>query len=315
MFFTNEKEMQTYADCMDALKRLNRDYYILRKSNSYKVGMVITMTKEMVKHGDIKRLRTNYSRWFLGRKSSRQLKTPEHDFPLRKLKPDMYFSNARIAVYTAIFGKYDGILEPTLTPDNIDYYVITDQNVDLSKSAWNKVDIKAFEKQISKMNNIEKNRYFKMMPHLVFRDYEYSIYIDGNIQVVTDLTEFVNYIGKYDIATHQHFCRDCVYDECEAILSAKKDSVANIEKHKELYLKTNMPLHYGLMECNILARRHTELCKNIMESWWDEFLEYSNRDQLSLPHVLFMANIPVAEVATLGANVFLNPSIRVVTHN
>lgn len=315
MFYCNESDMRTYAKCMETMKRLNRDYYNLRKSHSYKLGMVLDTTIDKVKRRDFGGLNKCYSRWILGRKSSKQSKSPERPFPLVELEPHMYFSEERISVYTVIFGKYDEVIEPMFLPDNIDYYIITDQNVDLSKSAWQKIDISTFESDLSGLTNAEKNRYFKIKPYRVFKDYKYSIYIDGNIQVVTDLTEYVNLIGAYDIATHQHFCRDCVYDECDAILTVKKDKQENIEKHRKLFSDTGMPAHYGLMECNVIARRHSDNCKQVMESWWKEFLEYSNRDQLSLPHALFMYDIPVSDVATLGPNVFLNPSVRVVTHN
>lgn len=315
MFFTTEKEMQTYAGCMETMKQLNREYYELRKSSSYKLGMVLTTTKDKLAKKDFKGLRKNYSRWFLGRKSSKQLESPEHPFPLKKIDATMYFTDHRVAVYTVIFGKYDDIIEPMVKPDNIDYYIITDQEFDLTNSKWNKVDISKFEDDIKGLTNAERNRFFKMMPFHVFDDYEYSIYLDGNIKVITDLTEYINLIGSFDIATHQHFCRDCVYQECEAIITAQKDTRDNIERHRQLFLDTGMPEHYGLMECNVIARRHTDNCERIMRKWWEEYLAYSNRDQLSLPHVLYSETIPVNAVATLGPNVFLNPSIRMVTHN
>ena len=41
------------------------------------------------------------------------------------LRGDMYFSDKKIAVYTALFGQYDTIKEPCIHPDNIDYYIFT----------------------------------------------------------------------------------------------------------------------------------------------------------------------------------------------
>ena len=315
MFYNNESAMLLYAKCMETMKKLNRDYYNLRKSNSYKIGMLLTTTVKLIKKRDFKGLKKHYLRWGLGRKSFKKGKQQEHDFPLVELPPEMYFSQERVAVYTVIFGAYDEIIEPISSPDNVDYYIITDQDVNLVNSAWEKVDISDFITGLEGLSNSEKNRYFKMNPFKVFNEYKYSIYIDGNIQVVTDLTEFVNRIGESDIATHQHFCRNCVYDECEAVLVAKKDSAENINRHRQLFVDTHMPKNYGLMECNVIARRHSIRCEEIMKMWWKEFLEYSKRDQLSLPHVLYENGIKVEDVATLGSNVFKNPALRVVTHN
>ena len=313
MFLCNNEEMISYTKCMDTIKKMNREYYDIRKSDYYKVGMVIVSTLKMIKKFDFKNLKKNYSRWILGKKSVK-FSRKETTFQIKMDETNLYFSEHRIAVYTVIFGNYDELLEPLFVPNNVDYYVITDQELDLSNSVWKKVDISAYEDQIYGLSNVEKNRFFKMKPYEVFGDYYASVYIDGNIKVVSDLTEFVNRIGKWDVAMHSHFCRECVYDECEAILLAKKEKRINIARHIEYFKKTQMPKGYGLLECNVIARKHTPLCEKIMGEWWEEFRTCSKRDQLSFPHVLYRNGIPVMEVATLGTNVFMNPAIRVVTH-
>ena len=235
----------------------------------------------------------------------------KYDLP----NPEDYFSEDRIAVYTVIFGKYDEILEPYCSPDNIDYYIITDQEFDSLKSKWEKVDISAFKSKIKNMSSSEKNRYFKINPSLVFKDYKYSIYIIGNILVVSDFTELINKIGLFDIATHTHNSRDCVYEEAKAVLAAGKEKKKNIDIQMKAYRDAGMPKKYGLMECNIIARRHTEQCSKIMWQWWEEFQKFSKRDQLSLPYVLFKNGIDVSDVATLGVNVLQNPALRWLPHN
>ena len=44
-------------------------------------------------------------------------------------RKELYIRDERIAVYTAFFGPYDQLREPLLQPDNIDYYILTDQPV------------------------------------------------------------------------------------------------------------------------------------------------------------------------------------------
>jgi len=48
-----------------------------------------------------------------------------------------YFSSARIAIYTSIFGEIDTIHEPLTTPDNCDFFILTDQEL-ASTSFWKK---------------------------------------------------------------------------------------------------------------------------------------------------------------------------------
>ena len=51
-----------------------------------------------------------------------------------------YFSNDRIAVYTAIYGPYDEINEPMTNPDKGDFVSWTDQEVP-EDSVWGKSEV------------------------------------------------------------------------------------------------------------------------------------------------------------------------------
>ena len=76
-----------------------------------------------------------------------------------------------------------------------------------------------------------------------------------------------------------------------------------------------MPKNYGLLQCNLIVREHNnETCIKIMQDWWQEFKNYSKRDQISLPHVLYKNNIKIENVGILGNNIYPNPSFRILTH-
>ena len=132
---------------------------------------------------------------------------------------------------------------------------------------------------------------------------------------MTDLTEYISKIGESGLALHKHSNRNCVYKECEAILVMKKEKKENLDTHKEHLREENFPENYGMAECNVIVREHNnEKCIKIMEQWWEEFLNYSKRDQLSFPYVLFKNGVKIEEVTTLGDNVFKNYSFRILTH-
>ncbi|MFC4322563.1 glycosyltransferase domain-containing protein [Litchfieldia salsa] len=227
---------------------------------------------------------------------------------------NQFFSNDRIAIYTSVFGTYDHIHEPLVSPDNCDYYIVTDQDVNGS-SKWCKKNIEEFDHLTKEMTTIEKNRFFKMNPHLLFPDYTYSIYIDGNIQVMTDLTEFIYQIGPSGIAVHKHRERDCVYEEAREVLLLNRDSVENITKHIHYIAETNMPRNYGLLECNVLVRKHHDpICQKFMEDWWTEFSQYSNRDQLAFAHTLFQNNLTLKDLGLIGNNVYENYAFKIHRH-
>lgn len=299
-----------YSDLMEQLKKINADWLELRKSKQYKTGLVLTEVGSDIKHLKVGALVGSVRRWTRGIKS-RKIKSAQCTKRETNAASN-YFSNERIAVYTAVFGSYDDIPEPYCKPDNCDFYLFTDQKQTNTKSAWK---VRKLPSCIEKMSNVEKNRYIKMHPDEIFDEYKYSIYIDGNVQVISDLTEYVNRIGRTGIGIHRHDARNCVYQELETIRRTGRETSENVEQHKKYLLSTGMPQNYGLLQCNVIVREHhNPVCISVMEDWWDEFCEYTKRDQISLPHVLYMHGISVDEVGVLGFNVYKNPSFRVLNH-
>lgn len=306
-------DKKIYSELMEEIKELNSDYKNLRRSKNYKIGKAINMTVAALRTGKFAQARKQFLRWRNAVCSKKFNGTPKR---INRTYPSSnYFTNERIAVYTVVFGNYDTILEPYCHPDNIDYYFITDQEVDMGETSWKRMDISAFEPKLKGLSNTEKNRFFKMNPFDIFPEYQFSIYIDGNIQVITDLTEYIYRVGSCGFAAHMHSSRDCVYEESKAIVFAKKETQRNMDRHIKYLKINNFPEHYGMLECNVLVRRNNPICKKLMEEWWTEFLTYSKRDQISIPYVLYKNGIKIDDVGTLGNNVYENPSFRVVTHN
>ena len=117
--------------------------------------------------------------------------------------------------------------------------------------------------------------------------------------------------SKIGFAAFMHPKRNCVYDEAKTILALGKDTKNNINRHLQHLYDSKMPENYGLLECCMLCREnHNSLCVEIMDSWWQEFLNYSKRDQLSLPYILFNKNISVDLVGVLGNDIQKDSGIR-----
>ena len=312
MFSTfNEKE--EYSRLMEYIKKENTSIKRIYSSERYKTGKILSILSKLTSRKGRSAARKYFKNWIDLKRVKRKFPDPSNKYV--DLHTPNYFSEERIAIYTCIIGKYDSIIEPGFIPDNCDYYIITDQPVPVN-SRWKTIDIHKYDTQIVGLNNIEINRFFKMMPHILFPEYKYSIYLDGNIKPVSDLTEFINLIGACGIAAHKHSIREDVYREAEVLKVLKKDTPDRINKHIEHLRNTGMPEQYGLIECNVIAREHhNPLCMKVMQDWWNEFRNYSKRDQISFVHVLFINGITVDEVGTLGNNVFENPALRKVGHN
>lgn len=230
--------------------------------------------------------------------------------------PPDYFSDEKIAVYTVIFGTYDVLREPKCRPDNCDYYLISDRVRPPEGSAWKSMELPAkMRERIAGSGSVQRNRFFKMLPHLLFPEYNYSVYLDGNIQLVTDPTEFINRMPAYGASFHRHVSRDCVFEEAKAILEQKKAPEDVMQELMDFLTEEQMPAHYGLLECPVIVRQHhSPVCIELMEAWWELFERFPYRDQMLLPYILYRRGIRPEELARLGDNVRKSPCFRRYPH-
>ncbi len=191
--------------------------------------------------------------------------------------------NKRV-VYTCITGGYDNLIDPKTISDGFDYVCFTD-NMKMESSIW---DIRPLPKETEGLSQVKKQRYVKINAHLLLSEYDISIWVDGNITIKSDLNEFVNKFIKdeYSIYVPKHPLRDCIYVESNIVVSMKKDKKENVTPQIERYKKEGFPKNYGLLQSNIMLRKHNnEDCIRFMEQWFEELKNGSHRDQLSFNYV------------------------------
>ena len=229
------------------------------------------------------------------------------------LSKTSFMSDKKIAVYTCITGQYDYIKEPLFVPNNCDFFLVTDQKA-VKTQKWRVVDIDLID-EIKYMNAKDKNRFVKMHPELLFYDYDYSIYLDGNIQIVVDPTVFIQNMNRYGITTYRHTTEKCIYREAKKCILAKKASKSEIEKHVKFLNKEKMPVNYGMAYCGFIVREHrNKICQEIMDEWWKQYSQYSKRDQISFPYILFKKGIAINEITVLGDDIYSDYSLRNLPH-
>ena len=198
--------------------------------------------------------------------------------------------------------------EPLYVPENCDFYLITDQ-ASKSTSAVTVLDPYDYYKGKDR-NPIIVSRYFKTQPHLIFDTYDYSIYIDGNMRVISDLSCFIQRIGMTGIATNRHYARNCIYNEGEACIIMRKATQKAVYEQLDYYREKGMPKQYGLYETGILVRKHKDpICIKLMNDWWDQINRFSKRDQLSFPYVMWKNGYQYEDIGLICNNVRKNHKI------
>lgn len=305
-----------YPILIEVIKGLVAEKKQILGSREYSIGRSIRGKQENFREKGLVGVRDDILRYVRFKKGE----TYSMSNPLENTRDygtSNYFLDERIAIYTCITGGYDTVVEPLFVPDNCDYYAITDFELP-PNSKWKRIDISKIE--IEDLDDIKYspallNRYFKMFPQKVFSDYKYSIYVDGNIRICTDMTEYVNRISDVGVSTFCHSQRCCVFEEAMACIAMGKETKKNIEHHIRHLEDAGMPHDYGMAQCSVIVREHNSAqCVRLMEDWWKEYVAYAKRDQLSFPFVMYKHGIEMERITTLGANIYKNNSFEIIAH-
>ena len=100
-----------------------------------------------------------------------------------------YLTGLKKVVYTAMLGKYDKV-RSIVKEKGYDYFILTDQMQIENNSGWTILNVEKHIKNLN-MNIFKKQRFFKTHPHLFFKDYDLSIYLDSTFEIKGQLDEFL----------------------------------------------------------------------------------------------------------------------------
>lgn len=290
------------------LEQLQREYFSIESSTEYRIGTKFKNLANAIRKHQLREYLQKEWIYRKNKKYSVPLTYSEFEYGEYPEK------ETKIAVYSCITGGYDNIIEPFFSIDGVDYIMFTD-NKKISTDKWQIVPI---PKDIAKLkNNLLINRYIKMHPNIVGTQYDYSLYIDGNICVVSNIRNMINAINpKTGFALHGHISRDCIYDEIQVCKNMKKGNIEKLIEQANRYQTAGFPRHYGLLEATvILTDLHNPIALDLQNKWWHEFLNSeSRRDQIALPYILWQNKIPITYMNGLGCPVQRNPKFRKYQH-
>jgi hypothetical protein len=201
----------------------------------------------------------------------------------------------KVTLYTAVYGTSDWIKPAPKVPDGVQCLFYTDteaQAFEASLQGWigvpvphNIVTLKGDPRITAPML---AHKWWKCHPDVACPGADISLWVDGSMEINTDdyVERCLEALGTDDWSCVRHPVRGCIYPEGEfsATLTWRYDPesiLAQIAFYKQFH-----PPNWGLIATGANVRRHTPKVLEVSHQWWDECLQWSHQDQLSLPVLL-----------------------------
>lgn len=200
-------------------------------------------------------------------------------------------TKAKVVVYTSLTNNHDTLSTSSHFSRQIDYICFTETKGATDTKGW-----KNFSIDFDYRDHRRLAKIFKVLPHRFLQGYEYSIYVDSNIDFKISVNELIIQARKTDnnIAFFKHNKRTCAYEEAIDCAKRGKERKEVIQKQMEKYKTEGFPTNYGLIQGGVIIRSHMEPdVIKLMEKWWEEIDKNSVRDQLSLNYCSWQTKIPV----------------------
>ena len=205
---------------------------------------------------------------------------------------DHEVSASRIAVYTAAFHGYDIVFPPRHRSANVDYIAFADQGTKLP-AEWSRRLVALGQDD----NGSEANRRIKILCQEYLPEYDYSVYVDGNIRIRGDISELLSrFISSgAAIGLAKHGQRSSIAEEAYACVELGKippEQIDIMAQQVESYQTDGLPDSHVLTDNGVIFRwhRHPQL-PGLMETWWRELNAHVRRDQICLPYVLWKSGL------------------------
>lgn len=209
----------------------------------------------------------------------------------------------RLVIYTCVTGSYDAVKELSVRVPWADYVLFTDAasagktgTEDATEgSSWQVRPIFWAGSGECPEDKISLSRYPKLNPHAVLSEYEYSLWIDGNVDICSmDLYERLEQMIGQGVLYGglQHPLRDDIYEESVQIVKNERETLWRAFRMCAFLTKEGMPRDWGLYENNVILRKHNDQAVIGFDNlWWSLFSKYSRRDQLSWSYCMWKTGL------------------------
>ena len=184
-----------------------------------------------------------------------------------------------VTVYTASMGGYDVIPAMDRPDPSIRYVCFTDGTCEVPEPWEHRLVPRLFDDPVVDSKRI------KILPHLYLPDDDVSLWIDAHVQLHGIGSEQIDeWLGDGSFSLPDNPLGDCAYEDGEFLATWGYDDPAAIRAQLARFRAVGFPEHVGLASPLLIARRHWEPeALRLSNAWWQNFVSYARRDQVSFP--------------------------------
>ncbi|PWA80347.1 hypothetical protein CTI12_AA197720 [Artemisia annua] len=224
-----------------------------------------------------------------------------------------YMETCKSVVSTCAFGGGDDLYQPIGMTDasleKVCYVAFWDEitlatqqeqghivNKDGFIGKWRIVIVKNLPFRDQRLNG----KIPKMLPHRLFPNARYSIWVDSKSQFRRDpmgVFEALLWRSNSMFAISEHGARSSVYDEAKAVVKKNKATPQEVEVQITQYHHDGLPEEKrfngkkALNEASVIVREHNPVTNLFTCLWFNEVVRFTSRDQLSFPYVLWRLKV------------------------
>ena len=165
-------------------------------------------------------------------------------------------------------------------------------------------------------NSVLLSRRVKMLAHRYLQSgYEWSIYLDADMMIKANLSKLFELLNvNVLMAAFRHSYCTSVRSEIEDLIKRRVVEQAVVENPWQRYLGWGFRDDIGGTENGILIRRHNNpRVVELMELWWQEYLNGCLRDQVSLMPCVFKCGF-MPHLRFIEGDIRRNEWVEVMRH-
>ena len=183
-------------------------------------------------------------------------------------------------VFTGLVGKYESLNELNLKKNADTRYVCFTDDPNLVSDTWEVIVIR----NENDLSPVRLSRKIKMLGHTFFPENSRILYIDNTVTLKIDGAQILDaWLSDCSLAFMEHSSRKSVRNEFFICSAYGLDSENEIYRQFRYYRKNHHEIldqkpHWGGM----IARINNREANLFMETWFDQYQNFSRRDQLSI---------------------------------